>query len=254
MIPSGTPTSTAPSALPTITGAVIFVEMNQEVVTSLTDDEVADIIAAAEVSFGVYPENVQAEVSYEITGTVSFDLDDIEASDEEIISVLQESIADALNIHSSNVEIRIDPATGVATYVVSSESAEDALELQGILREESTNDAIAQNVANIIPELTELEVRPEYGVYADVTLTVDATNVDDSDASIEAFEADYGDQWSLVSETVFITSAPTELPSSSPIVAPTTPQPSAKPSITGLVITLEVSILISKTSPYALLF
>ena len=150
-----------------------------------------------------------------------------------------------MNIHSSDVEITIDPETGVATYIVSSESAEDALELQGILQEESTNDAIAENVANSIPELTELQINPEYGVFADVTLTVDATNVDDSDASIEAFEADYGDQWSVVGESVFITSAPTELPSSSPIMAPTTIQPSAKPSITGLVVTLEVSFFIS---------
>ena len=81
MIPSSTPTSTAPSSLPTITGAVIFVEMTQEVITSLTDDEVADIIAAAEVSFGVYPGNVNADVSYEITGIVSFDLETMSIRD-----------------------------------------------------------------------------------------------------------------------------------------------------------------------------
>ena len=91
-----------------------------------------------------------------------------------------------------------------------------------------------------------MQVIPEYGVYADVTLTVDATNVDDSNASIEAFEEDYIDQWDLVSESIFITSTPTEMPSSSPIVAPTTVQPSVKPSITGLVVTLEVSSSILK--------
>eukprot|EP00493_Phyllostaurus_siculus_P023565 UN23901 len=112
-------------------------------------------------------------------------------------------------------------------------SAEDALQLQGILRDESTKDAIS----NAIPELTEvyqmfffaiefnwfeIQLDPEYGVFADVKLTVDATNVEDPNASIESFEANFDDQWNILSESVFITSSPTKAPSTFDSLSPTT--------------------------------
>lgn len=49
-----------------------------------------------------------------------------------------------------------------------------------------------------------------------------------------------------MSEPIFITSLPTQSPSLSPIIAPTTPRPSAKPSISGLVVTLEAASVTSK--------
>lgn len=150
MVPSDSPISAIPSTLPTLTGAVIFVEMNQEVIASLTHEEIANIITSAEDTFGVYPDNVKAEVSYEITGAVSFEADETEINNQEIIALLQESIADTLNVHSSDVDITIDPETGVATYTIVSSSAEDALELQGLLYEESINEAISNSMPNAI--------------------------------------------------------------------------------------------------------
>lgn len=89
--------------------------------------------------------------------------------------------------------------------------------------------------------MIELNIDPEYGVYADVTLTVDATNVEDTNSSIESFESSFEDQWNVDIQSVFITSTPTKSPSVSPIVTPTTLRPSAKPTITGLVVILEVN-------------
>ena len=93
-----------------------------------------------------------------------------------------------------------------------------------------------------------MQVIPEYGVYADVSLIIDASDVDDSDASIDVFEAAYDDQWNVLSQAVFVTAVPTKLPSFAPTTAPTTPQPSAMPSITGLVVTLEVKIFFQNIS------
>ena len=100
-----TPTSAVPSAAPSITGSVVFVELNREVSQSLTDAEIAEIVTLAEDTFGVYPGNVEAEVSYEITGTVNADFDGSDYSEEELIVAVQNSIADALSIHSSDVEV-----------------------------------------------------------------------------------------------------------------------------------------------------
>ena len=83
-------------------------------------------------------------------------------------------------------------------------------------------------------------MNPSFGVFADVSLVVDATNADDIDVSIDEFENIFDDQWSLDLNPVFITSTPTALPSTTTSLLPTTLQPSAKPSITGLVITIDV--------------
>ena len=90
-----------PSAPPTITGAVVFVDLNKQVTSSMTDDEIADIVSQAETTFGVYPGDVIADVSYEITGTVTLDADGTDYTDEELVSALQKSIAEALNVHES---------------------------------------------------------------------------------------------------------------------------------------------------------
>ena len=87
----------------------------------------------------------------------------------------------------------------------------------------------------------EIIVEPIFGVYADVSLVVDATNANDIEGSINEFETLFGDQWNVKANSVFITSVPSTSPSTTPIVFPTTLLPSAQPSITGLVVTIDVT-------------
>jgi hypothetical protein len=101
--------------------------MQKNVIEELTADEVEDIISSAESDFGLFPGTVAAKVAYDITGTVDLDYSDsADHSEEEMISALQHSIADALNIHISDVEVIFDPESGQATYTISSNSVEEA--------------------------------------------------------------------------------------------------------------------------------
>ena len=147
------PSSTLPTSAPSITGAVVFVEMQKPVTSTLTDDEIADIVTLAENEFGVFPGNVEADVQYEITGTVDMAFDGA-YTDEELVEALQTSIATALNVHESDVEVVIDPETGVATYTISSATVEDALDLQELLQDVSTNEAIASAITESVPAVT----------------------------------------------------------------------------------------------------
>ena len=54
------------------------------------------------------------------------------------------------------MEVVIDPETGVATYTISSASAEDATALQDALQETSTNDAITSGVSTTLPSVTDV--------------------------------------------------------------------------------------------------
>lgn len=87
-------------------------------------------------------------------------------------------------------------------------------------------------------ELT-VEIIPE--IVANVNLTVDTTNTDDIDGAIDSFEKSVDDSWRTESDHVFITSAPSEVPTISPSSPPTTLLPTTQPSITGLVVTIDVT-------------
>ena len=87
----------------------------------------------------------------------------------------------------------------------------------------------------------EVVIIPEYGINAQVNLVVDTTNTDDVEASVDAFESAMENNWDIESQSVFITSSPTIAPSAAPFRKPTTLQPSAKPSITGLIVTIDVT-------------
>ena len=85
------------------------------------------------------------------------------------------------------------------------------------------------------------DVEVDDEIIANVNLVIDTTNTDDIVASLATFEAEVDDTWTVDAQTIFITSSPTSTPSTSPIKAPTTLIPTAQPSITGLVVTIEVN-------------
>ena len=77
----------------------------------------------------------------------------MEVSEEELTSTLQASIAASLNVHPSDVSVDID-ADGVATYTISSATAEEADALQEVLQDASTNQAILNEASNAIPTIS----------------------------------------------------------------------------------------------------
>ena len=128
--------------------------MNQLVAQSLTDDEIDEMVTLAENTFGLLPGNVEASVNYDIIGTITV-TSDSELSNDELASSLKTSSADALNIHPRDVAIEIDE-NGVATYTISSESAEDASDLQTSLRDDVTTDALITSLSTRIPSITDV--------------------------------------------------------------------------------------------------
>ena len=148
-----------PSAVPTITGAVVFVDMNKLVTSSLTDDEIIEIVNEAEDTFGVYPGDIEVEVTYDITGSISIETDGSEVSEGELVSALQDSIANTLNVHPSDVSVSIDSETGIATYTISSASAKAALNLQEAVHDSSISDAIGSKISDEIPAITDVTMK-----------------------------------------------------------------------------------------------
>ena len=153
-MPSKIPSSTVPSAVPSITGSVVFIEMNTMVTSPLTEEELASVVTNAESSFDVHPGSVEADVSYDISGTVAMKTDGSDFSDEELTSALQNSIADALNVHPSDVDIVVNPKSGVVAYTISSANIEDAITLQDALQSGTASAVITEAVSNSIPSIS----------------------------------------------------------------------------------------------------
>lgn len=154
--PSDAPSSNVPTIKPTITGAVVFIDMQQLVTANLTNEEIDDLIVAVENTFGLFPHNVEAEISYDITGTIQIDMNE-EVSTEELISTLEDSIAQTLNVHVSDVVVEIG-SEGVATYTISSSTMEEASSLQAALQEDFTIEAISNETRNAIPNIAAVPI------------------------------------------------------------------------------------------------
>ena len=48
----------------------------------------------------------------------------------------------------------------------------------------------------------EINITPGYGVQADVQLTIDTTNAEDIDASIDAFVSNFDEDWEVIAECI----------------------------------------------------
>jgi len=248
-IPSIAPTSAIPTQRPSITGSVVFVELTQLVTESLTEEDVAKIVASAEETFGVYPENVEAVVTYQTHGEIEFEIEGELTPEEEekLISELEISIAEALGIHPSNVVVTKGEEEDIFQYTITTPTAEEAKVLQDQLQTPQIIEEIAKKIEEENPSVTDIiEVNPTYGVYAEVELIIDTTNTENIEEAMTIFEDNYKDEWEVESEDKYITSLPTVIPSIAPSVAPFTKIPSAMPTITGLVITVDISVSVTE--------
>ena len=151
------PTTSIPSALPTITGSVVFVELTKQVTESLSSEDLSALVASAEEAFGLNPGNVEAVVTYDVHGVLDVELTgDYEES--QLVASLQQALAESLNVHVSDVSVVLDPETGVISYTISSESAEDGAELQAQLQSSSVSSSLESFVMDEVAAVTGVRV------------------------------------------------------------------------------------------------
>ena len=124
------PTSSIPTIAPSITGLVASIEISKPVTSSLSTEEL-DLIEQTIVDAffnGTTPiEGEEApynvEIEYTTQGTMKVDVPS-GTSEEDVINVLVDSIAETLGVHPSNIEVEYNPTTGEVIYTITSEDAE----------------------------------------------------------------------------------------------------------------------------------
>ena len=129
-IPSVSPTTMIPSAAPSYFGMVATVVAKSVATEELSSSRIEELAKEVAEIYGVNSTtDVQAEVDYEISGTldVSFPKD---VSDEEKIDALTEALSTSLDVHPKDIEITIDEETGEISYTISSDDLQKAEQVQ----------------------------------------------------------------------------------------------------------------------------
>lgn len=192
--------------------------------------------------YGINPNDVTPIVKYEATGSMIISIPE-SVTEEDIVDTLTSSIADALDIHPSNVAVNIDLDSGEVEFVIATEEFNEALGVQFDLEKVQTQNEIINSIENVIPSATIEEYNISNDVTAMIEFTVDA-NESNNDLTQAAWKSEQLlSDFDVTVESKYLTYSPTFFPSKSP----TTSIPTRSPSLTGLVGIIELSKSVNKS-------
>ena len=251
---------------------MITSNINFRVTGPVSDEQLDVIIALAEEKFNALPGDVSATVTYETSGTLVLTPPWTSGvyDEESLEQTLKTAIANALgdSVHPKDIVLEFLP-DGSVGYTVTQESFGSAEAVQNLLQDALTSSTILAEVQKTIAEMTgvtkiiflefsgvhtlcfvELDTIPHHEIQAQVVVTADSTNADqvNIDSLIEEFNQGVTEMFpdaSVDTNQVFRTASPTGTPSFVPSAEPTPTQPTAAPSIVGLVVTVELSKSVS---------
>ena len=221
--PSLRPTTTLPSAVPSLTGWVATVSASTVVTTAIDSNEIENYAASVAEYYGVEESDVTVTTSYETTGTLTMIIPN-DVSENELVDVITENIAESLGVHPQEISVVVDMETGEVSFTISSDDYIGANESQFEL--ERDQDSIIAAIENAIPQITVEDLSISEDVDAIIEFTVDA-----DEASNDLTQAAWRSEqllsdFDVVVENNYVTKAPTLSPSNTLL-------PSFAPSITG---------------------
>ena len=144
---------------------------------SLPTTDLEDIQQQSANAYGVGPEYVIVEVVYQTTGSINVDiLDDV--SIDELEEFMEEELATLLGIHGGSVEVTIDE-NGVATYTITSDSAESAEEANEILSQPASQVILDDAISDEF-DVSVSSVNVGDDITADIIVTVDSSRAENN--------------------------------------------------------------------------
>ena len=197
---------------------------------TLTESEVTDLVNVVKSSFGT--DDVKVSVSYSTEGSLSFSAT-ADVSDAEILEQLKSALAESLGVRPENIEVTLDRENGTATYKVLANDAESLVVLDDIVNSAdflSSTNAFLSNAGLSVSSVT-----APGDVFVKLDITADSDTVLDLDGAIADAVGKIGNKGYTVDPPLvrFVSSSPTDVPSTTPSGSPVTSIPTAAPSFTG---------------------
>ena len=162
---------------PSRTGLVASVEVTTSVTESLSPSDIAEIEAEIISSFNITADDVSTAIVYSTTGTMI--IGDTDLSEEEIVSAIEVALASELDIHTSDIEVSFDEATGEMTYIISSDDAEALVTIADSMSSDDFEDTLELGETLIVEDFT-----APADVVATVEISVDASDIEDVDDAV----------------------------------------------------------------------
>ena len=177
---------------------------------------------------------------YSVEGSLELDNIPADVTEEELEDALIESIAEELGVHPKDVEIEsIDMDSGEVIYTVSSDNYNATAEVMQNM-DDMEIENVEDNLQDYIPGIEIVSSEVDDNVVVSIEYVVDVsdpeTAVDLNDAEDELMDMMDADNMTVSDVTIDIITAK---PSVSPTF--TTMIPTQQPSITGIVVVIEIS-------------
>lgn len=173
------------------------------------------------IEYGVESDDITIDTTFTTTGAIDIDVPD-DITDNEVETILQNSIANSLGVHPSKVEVNLDPSTGDAIYTIISDDENTASTLRDALESSSFRNDLNDEISETLPTVRVIEVSTENEPEMEILVIIDASesNVNVEDTNARVIESLEDEGFSASAETSFITARPTLAPAK-PSITPT---------------------------------
>lgn len=187
-------TTKVPSPAPSVTGIVVTLTLSSTT-NILNATEVDNLESELANQYGVDIDEVTVEVTYTVSGSIDVDNVPDDVTNEQLEDILEQNIADALGVHSKDVDVTVDPTSGEVTYTVTTTDDVAATNVQETLETPAFLNDLNNEIMDDLPTANIATVDAEDDIVMDLVVIIDAT---DSNVNIEEANAqvidDFEDQ------------------------------------------------------------
>ena len=241
--PSISPIISIPTSQPSITGLVISVGVTQTTTREVSPDDVNYIEGVIAEAYGVDIAEVSSVTEYATTGSMTVSVPET-VSEEKAISEITESMSAALGVPVESITVSLDVDSGEVTYTITSSSYDETVAIVEDLEDPATVETFGAESDVVSFD----SITPDARITAETIVILDADETTMSLVAAENYvEAVLGEEYSSTSEVTHVTSAPTGIPSFTPSMEPSSMLPSQSPSITGSVVFIEMTTIVTET-------
>ena len=150
-----------PTVVPSVGATTLFplAAIKSPITEKISNDELEGYTNEIAEFYGLYPEHVNAEVTYSTTGTMTLDFIPEDLSEEELTEAVKQSLAETLHTHPQNVEVQIDMETGEVIFTVTSDDITVVQQAQFDMQNDIILDEITESIEKLVPGVTIQDVK-----------------------------------------------------------------------------------------------
>ena len=186
--PTRTPSTSIPSAAPSISGWVATITAMNEVSSAILAEDIERYTSDVAEFYGVDESDIEVTTTYQTTGSMSVTIPE-DISENELTDMITSSIAESLGVHPSNVEVIVDMENGAVEFTITSDDFHETAGAQFDLSKDRVQEMIVHNIESAIPALFVDSFEVDDEVVASIEISVDANNAE-NDLTQAAWESE----------------------------------------------------------------